>query len=216
MKRFFLTFIVFLLTITSAIAQDYTKSLTLYREFKPATVYLSSGKKTKVSLANIFLKNAALLYNRGENTMEAYMSSIDSVTIEGKTYVTIENKMAQFIDSIKGNRLYGVTLIDLEAYQAMLKNNVNITANSFQDLVGNSEQLSFSTIELESKDEHSLPIIRQYYYLYNGEYVRVHEREISRKLPKDKKHAYKTILALPDFSWTNPDSLMKLLKVISD
>ena len=217
MKRIIIAGLCLLATATSMLAQDNTKNLTLYRQFKPATILMTNGKVVKTPLANIFLKDASLLYLKGENAMTAYMQTIRTVKIDSTWFDNIDNKLAQLIDSVGPNRLYCITEIDMEAYQAMLKNNVNITVSSFQELTsGSSDQLSYSTVELEAEEDHQLPLIRRYYYLYNGEIVRAHEREISRRLPKDKKHIYKSVMSLSDFSWVDPDSLMKMLKAISE
>ncbi len=215
MKRFF-TFGFMLVAFCAAIsAQIDTKQLGLFREFKPATIGMRNGKVVKAPFANIFLKNGALLFLKGEYTMEANMDIIKTVKIDSLYFVNIDNQMAQLIDSVGENRLYCVTLIDMDAFQANLKNNVVISANSFSDMM-NSDQLSYSTVELESEEDRSFPIFRHFYYLYNGEIVRVHEREISRKLPKSKRHLYKSIMSLPDFSWVDVNSLMKMLKAISE
>lgn len=217
MKRIIIAGLCLLATTASLLAQDNTKNLTLYRQFKPATILMTNGKVVKTPLANIFLKDASLLYLKGENAMTAYMQTIRTVKIDSTWFDNIDNKLAQLIDSVGPNRLYCITEIDMEAYQTMLKNNVNITASSFQELTsGSSDQLSYSTVELEAEEDHQLPLIRRYYYLYNGEIVRAHEREISRRLPKEKKHIYKSVMSLSDFSWVDPDSLMKMLKAISE
>lgn len=197
-------------------AQDKTHHLTLFRDYKPATILMTSGKVVKAPLANIFLKNASLLYKRGTETMEAYMKTIKSAQVGDMWFVNIDDKMAQLVDSVGANRLYCITEIDMEAYEAHLRNNVNITTNNFSDLVSGSDQISYSTVELERPEDQQLPLIRRYYFLYNGQLVKAHEREISRKLPKDKKHIYKTILSLQEFSWLDPDSLLMMLKAISE
>lgn len=197
-------------------AQEETKQLAMFKSYRPATINMTNGKVVRASFANIFLKNAALLYLRGDQTMEAYMNTIKSVRMDSLYFVNINNQLAQFIDSVGENRLYCVTLIDMDAYKTQLKNNVNISANSFSELVNGSDQISYSTVELEAEEDHRLPLIRVYYYLYNGKIIRVHEREISRRLPKSKRHIYKSVMALPDFSWVDAESLMKMLRAISE
>ncbi len=216
MKRLIAFVWVLAVSCSMIIAQDNTKKLTVFNDFKPAMVYMNNGKVVRTPLANIFLKNASLLFLRGELTMEAFMDPIKTVKIDTLWYVNIDNKLGQLIDSVGNNRLYCVTVIDIDAFKAMMKNNVNITANSFQELVSGSDQISYSTIELELPEDQKLPLLRTYYYLYNGEMIRVHERELSRKLPKSKRHNYESILSLPDFSWVDVDSLMKMLKAISE
>lgn len=216
MKRLTAIVLGMMIACSALWAQDATKKLTLYRDFKPATILLTNGQVTRIALANVFLKNAALLYKRGDNTMEAYMRTIKSVKIGEEWFVNIDNKLAQLIDSVGQNRLYCITELDLDAYSAILRNNRNITANSFQDMVDGGDQLSYSTIDLEAPEDVLLPIIRHYYFLYNGELVKAHEREISRKLPKAKRHIYKSVMSLSDFSWVDADCLLKMLKAISE
>jgi hypothetical protein len=211
MGSFFLTaFVMLLLGASVCFAQDETKNLTAFREFKPAVVHMANGTTVKTKFANIFLKNAALLFLRGENTMEANMEPIVSVDINDQRYVKIDDMLALEIDSVGENVLYCATTIDLVSYKTMLRNNVNISNISFGDNV------SYSTVDLTPEEGMPLPLIPHFYYYYNGEMVKVHEREISRRLSKEKKRAYKTIISLPDFSWVDAESLVTLLKAISE
>ena len=218
MKRFVSLF-VFLLTIgiNVVLAQEVTEQFTLFREFKPAKVYMSNGKVVKTSHANIFLKNASLLFLRGELTMEANMETIDSVDIENRRFVKIDKMLYEVVDSVgkNNNKLFCAIEIDIPAYNTMLKNNQNITSLSG---AFSGAQLSYSTIDLSKSEDIQMPIVPHYYYLYNGELIRVHEREISRRLPKDKeiRRMYKTIISMNDFTWVDKESLMKLLKAISE
>ncbi len=215
MKRLLTIGFLLVAVCTTTFAQLDTKQLALFKQFKPATIHMTNGKTVKSPQANIFLKNGALLFLRGEYTMEANMSTISTVTFDSLNFVNIDNQLALFIDSVGKNRLYCVTLIDLEAFIANLKNNQTITSNPFDGLMSGSDQLSFTTIDLENQEDMSLPLIRQFYYLYEGKIIKVHEREISRRLPKSKRHLYKSVMSLPDFSWVDVASLMKMLKAIS-
>ncbi len=215
MKRLLMIGFLLVAVFTTTLAQLDTKQLSLFKQFKPATIHMSSGKVVRASQANVFLKNGALLFLRGEYTMEANMGTINRVLFDSLTFVNIENQLALLVDSVGKNRLYCVTLIDMEAYIGNLKNSVILSSNPFEDLMNGSDQLSYTTVELENREDMSLPLIRQFYYLYNGEIVKVHEREISRKIPKTKRHIYRSIMALPDFSWLDVQSLMKMLKAIS-
>jgi hypothetical protein len=118
--------------------------------------------------------------------------------------------LALEVDSVGANKLYCAILIDLDSYKAMLRNNVNISSLSLGD------QISYTTIDLTPPEGEQLPLVRHYFYLYNGEIFKVHEREITRRMPKDKKRMFRTIIGLSDFSWSEDNSLMKLLKAISE
>lgn len=172
---------------------------------------MASGKDIKHPLANISLKKADLLYLQGSFTMEANMDRILGVEISGKRFIKIGNQLAECLDTVGTNQLFCISIIDMPAFEQQQKNNKNIT-----NLDLSNNQTSYATIDLEPEDDRTLPLIRVFYYRYNNEIIKVHEREIKRRVAKEKMHMYKSILALPDFSWTRRESLIKLLKAISD
>ena len=191
-------------------AQDRTTMATLYREFKPSTIYLTNGKKLKQNLTNVFLKNSTLVYLQGTYTMEAKMSNIGRVEFDDRTYEVVENQLATLVDSIGQDCIYRVDYLDLDAYQTRLKNNIQISSMSLGD------QISTSTIDLNNEDDYKFPLVHKYYMRYGGEVFHVHEREIWRRLPKDKdvRRMFKTIVGGSDFSWTDDASVVRLLKAI--
>ena len=202
---------IMLLTTISVSAQKRTVSATVYKQFKSSIVTLSNGHVTRQSLTNIFLKNSSLLYIQGEYTMEADMNNIATVEFDDRKYININNQLAYLVDTIGDNRLYRINILDLDSYKAQLRNNVNVSNFEIGDFV------NINTVDTNNEEDYKFPIIPVFYYLYNGEFIKVHEREISRKLPKDKdiKRKYKTIIGLSTFSWTDEASLMQLLKAIS-
>ncbi|MGX8696893.1 MAG: hypothetical protein ACSW8D_10940 [Prevotella sp.] len=203
--------ILFLLMLTiSGMAQKKTLSATLYRQFKPSVVTLYDGRRINQPLTNVFLKNSSLLYLKGEYTMEANMDNILAVDFDDRKFVAINKQLAYLVDSVGSNALFCIELFDKETYERNLKNNINISNISLGD------QISTSTVDLNTEDDYKLPVFRHFYYRLNGEYVKVHERDLAQKLPKEKRVMMKRIIALPDFSWQKDDSLMQLLKAISD
>jgi hypothetical protein len=212
MKKTIITTLAIALCIVDSFAQDLTQHLTVYPEYKSAIVHMTDGRDVRTSLANIFLKNSSLLFMRGSNSMEADMSTIAGADFDDRKYVTIEKQLAYLVDSVRGNSLYCVTLVDIDSYQRMLRNNVTITDLRFSD------QIDVTSVDPETLEHQQLPVIRQYYFLYNGEFVRVHDREIARKLSKDKEkqRLFKTVISMNNFSWTDEQSLMLLLKSISN
>ena len=213
MKRLIIVFAV-VMTVLAAKAQGVTENFTVYKNFKPAVIHMASGKNINNALTNIFLKNASLLYMKGSYAMEANMESILGVDFDDHQFIKIDNMLACLLDTVGPNRLYCATVIDVEAYNQMLRNNINITNFS---LFGSSmsDQMSYATVELTPEDEQQMPLINHFYYLYNGEIIKVHERELSRILPKSKKRIYKTIISMDGFRWVDRESLVKLLKAIS-
>jgi hypothetical protein len=199
----------------SAMAQRKTLSATLYKEFRPSVITFTDGHKSRQSLTNVFLKNSTLLFPKGEFTMEANMDNILAVDFEGdRSFVNIENKLAYFVDSYKNNALYCIELFDQEAYERNLKNNVNISNLDLSSI--NNDIISTTTIDLNNEEDYKLPVFRHFYMKLDGNYVKVHERTLLRMLPKQKRTMMKRIMAMPGFSWQNEESLMQLLKVITD
>ena len=207
MKKLFV--LLFLVCAGMMNAQEVTKEFTVYKNFKPGVIHMANGRDLKNPLLNIFMKNSSLLYVSGTYSMEANMDNVLGVDFDDRQYIKIEGKLAYFVDSVGANKLYCVTLIDMDAYKSLMKNNVNISNLSLGD------QISYSTIDLEQRDSIQMPVIDIFYYLFEGKFVRVHERELSRILPKEKKRLYKTIISQDNFSWLDKKSLMQLLKFIS-
>ena len=210
MKRKLTTLFMLVLAI-SCIAQKRTLSATMFKEFKPSVITFSDGHKSSQPLTNVFLKNSSLLYLQGEYTMEANMDNIVAVDFEGgRSFVAINKQLAYLVDSVGANRLYCIELFDKEGYERNLKNNINITNLDLGD------QISTTTVDLNTEDDYKLPVFRHYYLFYDGQFVRVHERDLGRALTKEKRTMMKRIMALPDFSWQNETSLRQLLKAITD
>ena len=190
--------------------QERTTMATLYREFKPSVIYLADGRKLNQNLTNVFLKNSSLVYLKGTYTMEANMDNIVRVEFDDRQFDVINKQLAELVDSIDGNAVYRVDYLDMDAYQRQLKNNINISSISLGD------QISTSTVDLNNEEDYKFPLVHKYFMRYGGETFNVHEREIWRRLPKDKdvKRMFKTIISQPDFSWTSDESVSQLLRAI--
>ena len=200
--------IIMMLAAQTLCAQVRTTKLTAYKQFKPSVIMLKDGRELKQPLTNIFLKNSSLLYMNGSNSMEAKMDNIVSVQFDDRLYIKIDTLLCYLVDTIGNDALYRATVIDLPAYHQQLKNNQVITNLDYGD------QLSTSTIDISTEDDFLFPLIDIFYYRYKGQFVRTHERNLGRILPKDKQRMLKTFVNLPEFSWTDQDSLLKLLKAL--
>ncbi|MBR1548109.1 MAG: hypothetical protein IJ637_05225 [Prevotella sp.] len=208
MKRTLLFIFIVIVCTGAALAQTITPAVTVYKEFRPAKVFLTSGKTTRLTLANIFLKNSSLLYKSGMQTMEARMETISRVEFSDRTYYRIDTVLAYRIDTIGDDALYRADRIDFEAFYQSRVNNVDITSIDMGDL------LQYSTADQANEDDIHFPVVPVYYYRLNGKYVLVHERNIQRVLSKDKRQKLKFMAAQEGFSWTDVESLMTLLKMI--
>ena len=189
-------------------AQQVTPAFTVYPEFKAATVWLSDGKKLKVMLANIFLKNSTLLYKSGMQTMQANMQTMQRVDFDDRTYYRLDTILAYRVDTVGSDALYCAEHIDFAAWRQAMANNTLFTSLDLNDMVG------YTTAELANEQDIHFPVVNSYYFLLNGKYVIAHERQLKRVLNKEKRRLMEAAMAEKDFSWSSEMSLMKLLRMI--
>ena len=194
-------------------AQEVTPQLTVFPDFRPATAYMTDGKKVDIPMANIFLKNSSLLYLSGEVTKEANTKSLMRVDFADRSYFRIDSVLAYPIDSVGQNVLYCAKVLDLKAYRQLLVNNSNITNLDLNDLA-NMNMFQYTTIDIQDTKDIHFPVIPLYYYRIDNEYVLVHERNLKRFLNKDKRRLMESVMNLPGFSWTDEQFLLKILEVI--
>lgn len=206
-----LLFIITLCVALSASAQKKTITATVYKQFKPATIMLTTGQTVNQPLANVFLKNSSLLYMSGDNAMEANMKNVLTVEFDDRKYIKIDSLLVYMVDSVGSDALYKATVIDMVSYKSNLVNNRNITNI---DLNTQLDQLSYDHIDLSNEDDYEFPLINIFYYRYNGQFVRVHERELAKVVPKNKQRMMKTCVGQDSFSWTKEASLLQLLRMI--
>lgn len=201
----YLLFAVFSYAQTSAGESQRTVA---YSSYQPAIVTKSDGHTITIRQANIFLKNSHLLFKRGATSLEATIDGIAAVDFRDRHYVRIDSVLAYVVDTIGANRLLCSTRIDMDAYLARLRNNREVTNLQIGDMV------SVSTTELSPEEDCVYPLVNYFYFDMNGKIFRAEERTVLRNIDKSKRRLMKTVISLADFTWGDPQSLMKLLKVI--
>lgn len=191
-------------------AQKKQELPTKYAQNKQALVTLTSGRQIKAPNSNIFMKDASLLYFQGNEAKSANMDLVSCVEFDDKKYINIQNQLAFFVDSVKGNSLYCVELIDLKAWKQNLINNRNFTHIDFS-----SERLETYADNFVEHEDRMFPVINVYYFYLDGKFVLAHDRDLWVVLNKERHRLMKTAISDPNFSWSDPTCLMKLLKMIS-
>lgn len=186
-------------------AQDLMRRTTEFARFRPAVIVLNNGSKMK-KMANIFLRNGSLVYKRGNTTMLANTQAVARVEFDSATYVRIDTLLAAVVDTAGGNTLYRSRTIDLEAYQQMVYANRQITSVEISDFV------NVSSVDLNAAEDVCYPVRTVYYMTLGGKTVRVHERTLWPLVPKARRRLYRTLLSMPDFSWTDPAWLKRLMR----
>ena len=213
MKRLVLLFTVFFMAAMRVAAQEVTPQLTAFPEFRPATVYMADGKKMEIPMANIFLKNSSLLYISGDLTKEANIKNLLRVDFKDRSYIRIDSVLAYQIDTVGSNALFCAKVLDLKAYQQLIRNNSNITNLDLNDL-SSMNMLQFTTIDLQDTKDIHFPVIPIYYYRIGNKFVLVHERHLKRAFDKENRRRMESVMNLPGFSWTNEEYLLKILEII--
>ena len=214
MKKLVLSAIVLLMAALKVAAQEVTPQLTAFPEFRPATVYMADGKKMEIPMANIFLKNSSLLYISGELTKEANIKNLLRVDFKDRSYIRIDSVLAYQIDTVGSKALFCAKVLDLKAYQQLLRNNSNITNLDLNDL-SSMNMFQFSTIDLQDTKDIHFPVIPIYYYRIGNKFVLVHERHLKRAFDKENRRRMESVMNLPGFSWTDDKFLLKILEVIN-
>lgn len=213
MKRLVLLSTVLLMAALRVTAQEVTPQLTAFPEFRPATAYMADGKKLDIPMANIFLKNSSLLYISGELTKEADTKNLLRVDFKDRTYIRIDSVLAYEVDTVGANALFCAKVLDLKAYKQLLANNSNITNLDLNDLAS-MNMFQYTAIDINDVTDIHFPVIPLYYYRLDNQFILVHERHLKRVLNKEKRRRMESVMNLPDFSWTNEKSLLKILEVI--
>ena len=195
---------------TTALAQDdNTSRVTAFNDFRPAQVSLTDGRTLKVPKANIFLKHSTLIYKSGNSVKEANMRTVKAVDFDDRHYVKIDTVLAFLIDTVEANAVYQQQVIDREAYEASFRNDRMITGIQF------GEQINLITLDPQRDSTAVYPVINTFYYKYNGKMVKVHDRELWRMLPKEKRRIMQSMMAEEGFSWTRRESVVRMLQALT-
>ena len=198
------------LGILTAHAQDgNTSMVTAYADYKPAQVALTDGRVIKVPKANVFLKHSTLIYKNGSSVKEANMKTVKSVDFGDRLYLKIDTVLAFFVDSVGPNAVYQQQVIDREAYEASFRNDRLITGIQY------GEQINLISLDPVRDSTAVYPVINTFYYNYNGKIVKVHDRELWRLLPKEKRRIMTALIGEDGFSWTRRESVVRLLQGIT-
>lgn len=195
--------------ICAQVPAGRTNAVTIFEGYKPAIVTLTTGKISKVAQANIFMKNASLVYRSGTKDMEASMNVVKQVRFGDRMFIKVRNQLAEVLDTCGNNLLVSVRLIDLEAMKSEMYNNSDITNLSFSDA-----GIGVTRNDL-GEDDLKYPVIDNYYYIIKDKPIPCHDREVRMAVNKALRHEMDIVIQSRNFSWGNRDDLREVLKAIS-
>lgn len=189
---------------------DTSHRITAYPKFKPASITMMNGKVVTVARANVFLKGSRLVYhNISGKTMEARIENIRTVDFDDRHYERIDTMLAWRVDTVGANALYCVSKIDM----ASLRNRI-INSRDMTNIDVGNDLLNFTTLDIDPETL-EYPIINVFYFYYHGKMIPAHEREVMRRIPKERLYDYNVITSQSTFSWTDRQSLLDLLRRIT-
>ena len=142
------------------------------------------------------------------DTKEANLKTLTQVDFEDRSYYKIDSLLAYQVDTIGNDALYCAQKIDFVAWRQMVANNSVLSSLDLGDMIG------YSYAELADEQDLHFPIIQLYFFRLNGKFVLAHERNLKRVLNKEKGRLMESMMIDKSFSWTDEQSLLKLLKTI--
>ncbi len=214
MKNILLTILLSLTSFQLTRAQildGRTNDITVFHNFIPATILLESGKTNRQREANIFLKNGALIYKSQGKVMQANMNVIKNVLFGKKLFVKIDDRLAEIVDSCGDNKLALIRQINIDGLNTEILNNSTITSID----ITASEHIGITRTEVEP-DQLAYPVDEIYYFIVNGKPILAHERDAKRAAGRKRQEAYERVISDRHFKWTQQESLMEVLKVLSE
>ena len=213
MKNLFLLplLLMVFLNVNAQIIDGRTNDITLFHDFTPATILLESGQINRQRETNIFLKNGALIYKSQGKVMQANMNVIKNVLVGKRLFMKIEGKLAEIVDSCGENKLALIRQINIDGLNTEILNNSTITSIDFTA----SEHIGITRTEA-NPDQLAYPVDDIYYFIVNGKPILAHERDAKRAVGRKNKEAYERVISERHFKWTQKESLMEVLKVLSE
>lgn len=211
MKKIICIICLIAMSVMSAMAQiegGRSNSVTMFANYCPATITLSSGNLNHQKEANIFLKNGALIYKKGGTVMEANMDMVKSVKFGDRSFIKMNKELVEVIDSLGNNLLVLSRIINKEGLTHEILNNGSVTNINLGDQIG--------VTRLDAAaDQLQYPVDETYYFIIGKKYIPAHEREARVAAGRKRVDDYDNIVRSYDFSWKDKECLMKILEVLS-
>jgi hypothetical protein len=212
MKKFFLAVAAALLVCGAhaqqAQVEKRTKIPFAFKEFQNATIDFAFGKD-KVYKANIFLKDASLLYIKDSTVMKAELFGVITADFNGTVYRRTGEKQMGKVLARKGEVfLTAVTTIDQKRMQQDARSGRNST---FLDLPEFNLFIDTNADYWANGEGSSWPLKDEYYFVVRGETIPAAEKIVKKKIRSDKQADFKELMKNRKWSWKDAKSLEVLV-----
>lgn len=178
-----------------------------YKDFKDGNIELAFGKD-KIYKANIFLKDASLLYKNDTTVMKANLFGVISVDFGDALYRKTGNRMGKVIEQKGEVFLTVVTTIDTDRMREDARSGRNST---FLDLPEFNLFIDTNADYWAEGEGSSWPLKDEYFFVVKGEAIPAAEKIVKKSIRADKRNDFKELMKNRKWSWKDANSLKVLV-----
>lgn len=178
-----------------------------YKNFKDGNIELAFGKD-KIYKANIFLKDASLLYKNDTTVMKANLFGVISVDFGDALYRKTGDRMGKVIEQKGEVFLTVVTTIDTDRMREDARSGRNST---FLDLPEFNLFIDTNADYWAEGEGSSWPLKDEYFFVVKGEAIPAAEKIVKKSIRADKRNDFKELMKNRKWSWKDANSLKVLV-----
>ena len=178
-----------------------------YKDFKDGNIELAFGKD-KIYKANIFLKDASLLYKNDTTVMKANLFGVISVDFGDALYRKTGDRMGKVIEQKGEVFLTVVTTIDTDKMREDARSGRNST---FLDLPEFNLFIDTNADYWAEGEGSSWPLKDEYFFVVKGEAIPAAEKIVKKSIRADKRNDFKELMKNRKWSWKDANSLKVLV-----
>ncbi len=178
-----------------------------YKDFKDGNIELAFGKD-KIYKANIFLKDASLLYKNDTTVMKANLFGVISVDFGDALYRKTGDRMGKVIEQKGEVFLTVVTTIDTDRMREDARSGRNST---FLDLPEFNLFIDTNADYWAEGEGSSWPLKDEYFFVVKGEAIPAAEKSVKKSIRADKRNDFKELMKNRKWSWKEANSLKVLV-----
>ncbi len=188
-----------------------SRSIFLYPEFQKAKIRQSFGRFVEAE-ANIYLKDASLVYKENGKIMRAYTKGIFGVTFaDTAEYVKVDSVMARVVAKKGFNSLLCKTTVNMARYRE------EESGGSGMDFFEMSDFNVFMNMNDDQRDDDlGIPLQDKYYFSVKGFIVPANESDFKKSMNPAKEAQFKELMKDRFWSWRDPKSLQMLLDFLPE
>ena len=178
-----------------------------YKDFKDGNIEFAFGKD-KIYKANIFLKDASLLYKNDTTVMKANLFGVISVDFGDALYRKTGDRMGKVIEQKGEVFLTVVTTIDTDRMREDARSGRNST---FLDLPEFNLFIDTNADYWAEGEGSSWPLKDEYFFVVKVEAIPAAEKIVKKSIRADKRNDFKELMKNRKWSWKDANSLKVLV-----